>query len=99
MNNYGIVLEELGLSQLLDELMHKYLAPLADLVFPEWGGASLDHHHSFTIRYRHGEDLDLAQHMDASDVSVSQAQQPANDSASTTYTCDNHPTVHHHRSP
>lgn len=70
MNNYGIVLEELGLSQLLDELMHKYLAPLADLVFPEWGGASLDHHHSFTIRYRHGEDLDLAQHMDASDVSA-----------------------------
>eukprot|EP00928_Gymnodinium_smaydae_P000976 TRINITY_DN10365_c0_g1_i1.p1 TRINITY_DN10365_c0_g1~~TRINITY_DN10365_c0_g1_i1.p1 ORF type:complete len:360 (+),score=62.33 TRINITY_DN10365_c0_g1_i1:298-1377(+) len=66
MNNYGIVLNDIGLEPLMERLQNA-LQPLGDLLFPgpgnEWDGQ-----HSFVVRYRGGEDLGLDMHTDDSDV-------------------------------
>eukprot|EP00951_Prasinocladus_malaysianus_P024950 scaffold217190_cov38-Prasinocladus_malaysianus.AAC.1 len=62
MNNYGFVLEELGID--LMPLVREAFAPLAKLVFSEWGGGSIDSVHAFTISYSTLGDRDLDRHMD-----------------------------------
>ena len=50
--------------------MQEYLVPIARVLFPQWGGGSLDDLHAFTIQYRVGEDRDLARHLDEADVTM-----------------------------
>lgn len=66
MNNYGIILNDIGLEPLIDELQ-RLLQPLGALLFPGPGSA-WDGHHCFIVRYRAGEDLGLDMHTDDSDV-------------------------------
>ncbi|CEM03592.1 unnamed protein product [Vitrella brassicaformis CCMP3155] len=70
MNNYGFVLEELGMREWLDGLMTSVVRPLASAAFPDWGGSSLDSHHAFTIAYSAKEDIHLDKHMDLSEVTL-----------------------------
>lgn len=46
----GTILEKIGLSPLIDELLSKYLIPLARLVYPDTR-LSLSHH-TFVVRKR-----------------------------------------------
>eukprot|EP00039_Didymoeca_costata_P033285 m.41655 g.41655 ORF g.41655 m.41655 type:complete len:467 (+) comp9795_c0_seq1:84-1484(+) len=69
MNNFGFVLEELGLGSLLDGFLQHVVTPLAKTFLHDWS-ESLDSHHVFTIRYSVGEDLDLDRHMDLSEVTL-----------------------------
>eukprot|EP00927_Polykrikos_kofoidii_P037453 TRINITY_DN31604_c0_g1_i1.p1 TRINITY_DN31604_c0_g1~~TRINITY_DN31604_c0_g1_i1.p1 ORF type:complete len:544 (+),score=83.45 TRINITY_DN31604_c0_g1_i1:81-1712(+) len=66
MNNYGIILNEIGLEPFIDRLQ-AMLQPLGELLFPgpgnEWDGQ-----HCFIVRYREGEDLGLDMHTDDSEV-------------------------------
>lgn len=66
MNNYGIILNEIGLEPMIDELQ-KMLQPLGDLLFPG-PGSMWEGHHCFIVRYRENEDLGLDMHTDDSDV-------------------------------
>mmetsp|Transcript_714 Transcript_714/g.1494 ORF Transcript_714/g.1494 Transcript_714/m.1494 type:complete len:511 (+) Transcript_714:83-1615(+) len=66
MNNYGIILNEIGLEPMIDLLQRK-LQPLGDLYFPG-AGNGWDGHHCFIVRYRENEDLGLDMHTDDSDV-------------------------------
>mmetsp|Transcript_62000 Transcript_62000/g.134411 ORF Transcript_62000/g.134411 Transcript_62000/m.134411 type:complete len:566 (-) Transcript_62000:110-1807(-) len=66
MNNYGIILNEIGLEPLIDELQ-RMLQPLGELLWPG-PGSVWDGHHCFIVRYRSGEDLGLDMHTDDSDV-------------------------------
>eukprot|EP00928_Gymnodinium_smaydae_P004187 TRINITY_DN11454_c0_g1_i3.p1 TRINITY_DN11454_c0_g1~~TRINITY_DN11454_c0_g1_i3.p1 ORF type:complete len:522 (-),score=136.21 TRINITY_DN11454_c0_g1_i3:93-1658(-) len=66
MNNYGIILDEIGLELLIDELQ-RLLQPIGDLHF-RGAGSLWDGHHCFIVRYREGEDLGLDMHVDDSDV-------------------------------
>jgi len=68
MNNYGFVVDELGLD--LMPLVTAVLTPLAALYFPDWGGATIDSTHAFTISYSMAGDRDLSRHMDLSEVTV-----------------------------
>ena len=43
--------------------------PLADALFPT-EGEHVDHHHSFMVQYKQGEDLGLDMHTDACDVTL-----------------------------
>jgi len=70
MNNYGLILHEIGLAQLLEGLMQEYIVPVARVLFPQWGGGSLDSLHAFTIQYSANEDRDLGRHLDEADVTV-----------------------------
>ena len=69
MNNYGVVLNSVGLEKTMDRLQRLAVAPLASRLFPLHGGDA-DHHHTFMVQYKHGEDLGLDMHTDASDVTL-----------------------------
>mmetsp|Transcript_111017 Transcript_111017/g.313063 ORF Transcript_111017/g.313063 Transcript_111017/m.313063 type:complete len:519 (-) Transcript_111017:60-1616(-) len=67
MNNYGIILNDIGLEPLMFALQDEVIQPLAAVLFPK-EGSELESHHAFTIRYRGGEDTHLDVHTDDSDV-------------------------------
>lgn len=71
MNRYGAILDFIGFQDAFEGLSRRYLAPIAMTLFPElaWPG-DISHHYSFVVRYREGEDVDLAEHSDASVVSI-----------------------------
>lgn len=52
MNQYGVVLNLVGLAPALDRLLSAWLRPFARVLFPDHGGASLDEHHSFVVEVR-----------------------------------------------
>lgn len=66
MNNYGIILNDIGMEPFIDGLQ-RLLQPLGELLFPGAGDV-WDGHHCFIVRYREGEDLGLDMHTDDSDV-------------------------------
>eukprot|EP00298_Acanthocystis_sp_HF-20_P022979 c31291_g1_i1.p1 GENE.c31291_g1_i1~~c31291_g1_i1.p1 ORF type:complete len:267 (+),score=91.48 c31291_g1_i1:79-801(+) len=70
MNNYGVIANEIGLKNFIDELVEQVISPLAKILFSDWGGSSLTHQHSFFIRYKKGEDLELSRHMDQSEITL-----------------------------
>ena len=73
MNRYGTLLDELGMSPgLLDPLMRDWLRPLAAALPPlaAVGGATLDHHKSFVVAYRLGEDEHLTEHFDNAEITL-----------------------------
>jgi len=70
MNNYGIIIDDLGYRSAIDMLMKNYVSPISSLFYKHHYGASLDNHHCFLVRYKKGEDLDLALHTDDSEVTL-----------------------------
>ena len=68
MNNYGLILNEIGMEQAMDALQARVLSPVAEALFPAQGGGCLDGHHSFIVQYSEGADLGLDMHTDDSDV-------------------------------
>eukprot|EP00401_Gymnodinium_catenatum_P028569 CAMPEP_0117478178 /NCGR_PEP_ID=MMETSP0784-20121206/11207_1 /TAXON_ID=39447 /ORGANISM="" /LENGTH=458 /DNA_ID=CAMNT_0005272509 /DNA_START=171 /DNA_END=1543 /DNA_ORIENTATION=- len=66
MNNYGVILAEMGLETFADSLQ-ELLQPLGERLWPG-PGTAWDEHHCFVVRYRDGEDLGLDMHHDDSDV-------------------------------
>jgi len=67
MNNYGVIVNEIGMRPLITSFQQNYLWPMARRLFPK-EGAQFDDHHSFIVRYRADEDLGLDMHTDDSDV-------------------------------
>ena len=67
MNNYGLVVNGIGMEKFIDSLQRNVLQPIASVLFPT-EGSNFDGHHSFLVRYKAGEDLGLDIHTDDSDV-------------------------------
>jgi hypothetical protein len=67
MNNYGIILNEIGLETVAFMLQDAIIQPMAAILLPQ-AGSELESHHSFTIRYKGGEDTHLDVHTDDSDI-------------------------------
>ena len=67
MNRYGAILDQLGLDRSLDYLSRRFLRPLGQMLYP-WliGQGDADEHYGFIVRYKPGEDVSLAEHADAS---------------------------------
>ncbi len=70
MNNYGVILDDLGFSHFLKELMTRYVAPLSGLLFKDVGGDSLDENHGFIVEYGMKGDTSLGFHTDDSEVTL-----------------------------
>ncbi|CAG2173196.1 unnamed protein product, partial [Oppiella nova] len=74
MNNYGILLNELGFDDhFLTPLREHYLNPMARVLFPDWvggGAGGLDSHRAFTIKYSASADAELFTHFDNSEVTL-----------------------------
>ena len=68
MNNYGIIVNHIGMKPAITWLQRHVLHPLAQLLFPTQAQGGFDGHHSFMVQYRAGEDLGLDMHTDDSDV-------------------------------
>ena len=68
MNNYGLILNDIGLERLFDSLLRNYLRPIAAARFSKFGGDTIDHHHTFMVQYMEGQDLSLDMHSDDSEV-------------------------------
>lgn len=67
MNNYGVVLNDIGWEPMVERLQQEILQPIAGIFFPE-EAACFDSHHTFIVRYRAEEDKGLDMHIDDSDV-------------------------------
>jgi len=69
MNNYGLVLNEIGFRKVLNELTRIYVTPLLQLHFPQYA-KDINHHHSFVVKYAVKEDELLDTHIDSSLVTL-----------------------------
>eukprot|EP00008_Paramoeba_atlantica_P015668 CAMPEP_0201477772 /NCGR_PEP_ID=MMETSP0151_2-20130828/2738_1 /ASSEMBLY_ACC=CAM_ASM_000257 /TAXON_ID=200890 /ORGANISM="Paramoeba atlantica, Strain 621/1 / CCAP 1560/9" /LENGTH=460 /DNA_ID=CAMNT_0047858605 /DNA_START=40 /DNA_END=1422 /DNA_ORIENTATION=+ len=67
MNNYGLILNEIGMGGFFTQFQQKILQQVATLLFPIEGNC-LDDHHTFIVQYKQGEDLGLDMHVDDADV-------------------------------
>ena len=66
-----LLLDELGMNQeFFDVLREEYIKPITSVLYPEYGGASLDSHKVFVVKYKLGEDEDLACHFDNAEVGI-----------------------------
>ncbi|PNY11083.1 putative PKHD-type hydroxylase [Trifolium pratense] len=70
MNQYGAVLDDFGLENMLDKLMNDFIRPLAGVFFSEIGGSTLDSHHGFVVEYGTNRDVDLGFHVDDAEVTL-----------------------------
>jgi hypothetical protein len=72
MNRFGAILSHLGFQEgLLEPLMKYVVKPLSRELWPQWVDTEdLDETYGFVVRYRIGEDVDLAEHADTSNVTL-----------------------------
>lgn len=70
MNNYGVILDEIGFKPFFDRLTSEYIVPFTTHLYPSDSGATLDSHHAFIVQYKITEDLDLDFHYDSSEVTL-----------------------------
>lgn len=72
MNRYGAILSQLGFQEgLLEPLMRFVVLPFATMLWPEWVARDdCDETYGFVVRYKIGEDVDLAEHADTSNVTL-----------------------------
>lgn len=71
MNKYGVLLNELGFDEdFLTPLREHYIAAITSLMYPDWGGASLDSHKAFVVKYKLGQDTDLNYHYDNAEITL-----------------------------
>lgn len=69
MNNYGLVLNDIGLEGTLDTLLTAVFQPLAQQLLAACSdGLPLDQHHSFVVEYAEQSDIKLDMHTDDSEV-------------------------------
>jgi hypothetical protein len=78
MNRYGAILSDLGFSDMMDRLVADYLVVAARHLFPNHVGPNdISQSYPFTVQYQPGQDVQLAEHTDASTVTVNICLQPA----------------------
>ena len=71
---FQILLNEFGFNpQLIDPLRTDYLSSLSAILYPSWGGHSLDSHKTFTVTYEPEADRDLSCHFDNAEVTLNVA--------------------------
>lgn len=78
MNRFGTILSDLGFSEMMHRLVSDYLVIAARLLFPNHVGPSdITHSYPFTVHYQPGQDVKLAEHTDASTITVNICLQPS----------------------
>ncbi|XP_053443919.1 2-oxoglutarate and iron-dependent oxygenase domain-containing protein 2 isoform X2 [Nycticebus coucang] len=74
MNNYGVLLHELGLDEpLVTPLRECFLQPLLALLYPDCGGGQLDSHRAFVVKYAPSQDRELGCHHDNAELTLNVA--------------------------
>ena len=68
MNNYGVIVNHIGMQPVISKLQNEILFPLSELLYPTQAKGGFTGHHSFMVKYKADEDLGLDMHTDDSDV-------------------------------
>lgn len=68
MNNYGLILDEIGFTKFFDDFV-EFILPLTTHLYSPLG-SKLDSHHAFIVQYKMTEDKDLDFHYDASEITL-----------------------------
>ncbi len=68
MNNYGIILNDIGMKPMLDKLQETCVIPIAKYLFPGEYSENIVDHHTFVVKYNANEDVRLDMHTDDSDI-------------------------------
>lgn len=71
---FQINLGELGFDDFITRLREDYLSHLTQLLYPDWGGDTLDSHKAFIVTYKEGMDVELGYHYDNAEVSKGSTQ-------------------------
>ncbi|XP_010500410.1 PREDICTED: uncharacterized PKHD-type hydroxylase At1g22950-like [Camelina sativa] len=69
-SNYGVVLDDFGLSIMLNKLMQDFIFPLCKVFFHELRGTMFDSHYGFFDEYGDGRDAELGSHIDDSEITL-----------------------------
>jgi len=67
MNNYGVVVNEIGMEGMMDLLQQRFLQPMSAYLYDPQGW-HIDRHHAFMVQYQTDQDTGLDMHTDDSDV-------------------------------
>lgn len=67
MNNYGLVLNAIGMRDFITDLQQRVLLPISKILYPA-ESSNFDDHHSFVVSYEPHKDTGLDMHTDDSDV-------------------------------
>lgn len=68
MNNYGAILEEMGLQEPFDEFIKGYIKYLFAIM--NKNSMEIDSHHSFIVEYEEKKDVNLDFHVDDSEMTI-----------------------------
>lgn len=68
MNSSGLIVEEFGLLDFVNQMISELLSPISKVLFPEWYGSGIDSHKSFSLMYALGKDTELAYHYDNAEI-------------------------------
>jgi len=68
MNNYGLVIDEIGLSEFFDTFITQYFTHIASIM--NKNSYAIDDHHSFIVEYAIGKDKELHLHVDDSELTL-----------------------------
>ena len=63
-NNYGIIVNNIGMRPVITHLQRTLLQPLSEVLFPTQAAGGFDGHHSFMVQYKAKQDLGLDMHTD-----------------------------------
>ena len=82
MNRYGVILSDVGFAPLFNQVSEALLKPVALHLFPQFALPSdLQENYPFVVRYKSGQDQTLAEHTDASTVTVNVCLQAPSEEA------------------
>jgi len=72
MNKHGILLDEIGFQNFIDNLREEFIQPLSRKLFNE-PDLVLDSHKAFVVKYALGEDIELSNHFDNAEITLNVA--------------------------
>jgi hypothetical protein len=82
MNRYGCLLSQVGFGSLVETLSDLVFRPMAHVLFPNRVAAGdISSDYGFVVQYHPDADTNLAEHADASTVTINVCLQPATDAA------------------
>eukprot|EP00545_Synedropsis_sp_CCMP1620_P001001 CAMPEP_0119013408 /NCGR_PEP_ID=MMETSP1176-20130426/8436_1 /TAXON_ID=265551 /ORGANISM="Synedropsis recta cf, Strain CCMP1620" /LENGTH=313 /DNA_ID=CAMNT_0006966499 /DNA_START=137 /DNA_END=1078 /DNA_ORIENTATION=- len=78
MNRYGCILDQIGFENLVQDLSDQILRPMAHIVFPNRVAVEdIAADYAFVVQYHPDADVNLAEHADASAITINICLQPS----------------------
>lgn len=78
MNRFGCILDQIGFEKIVKEVSDRILRPMAHIVFPiRVAVEDIATEYAFVVRYHPDSDVNLAEHADASAITINVCLQPS----------------------